>query len=72
MIIHSERGATVVAQLLEKAARNAQIEKLRVGGSSVSALALEFGVSQSRVRQILVKREINWRRIKVRLEAPLR
>jgi len=57
---------------LSKATRNAQIEAAYKGGTSVAALASEFDLSQTRVRQILSRREHARRTIKRRLVAPLR
>jgi len=55
-----------------KAARNARIEAAHKGGASISALAVEFNLSQSRVRQVLINLEHARRTISRRLEAPLR
>lgn len=57
---------------LSKAARNALIEKKRREGATLSALASEFKISASRVREILVNLERNRKRVAQRLEAPLR
>jgi len=57
---------------LSKAIRNAQIEAAHNGGASVSALAAEFDLSQTRVRQILIRRKHARRSIQERLDAPLR
>lgn len=57
---------------LSKAARNALIEQRRSEGVTLANLASEFGVSSSRIRDILAKRERNRKIIAWRLEAPLR
>ncbi|SFG40466.1 hypothetical protein SAMN05518801_1231 [Novosphingobium sp. CF614] len=59
-------------EILSKAARNLQIETAYMSGASVKTLATEFGLSQTRVRQILVNLERSRRTIRRRLEAPLR
>ena len=57
---------------LSKAARNAQIEKKHREGATMSSIASEFGISPTRVRDVLAKLERNRRTISRRLEAPLR
>jgi len=59
-------------EILSKAARNLQIETAYVSGASIQSLTTEFGLSQTRVRQILVNLERARRTIRRRLEAPLR
>jgi len=57
---------------ISKAARNALIDKKHRDGATMSSLASEFGISPTRVRDILAKMERNRRTIAQRLEAPLR
>lgn len=59
-------------EILSRAARNLQIETAYLSGASVKSLATKFGLSQTRVRQILVNLERSRRTIRRRLDAPLR
>lgn len=59
-------------EILSKAAQNVQIETAYEAGTSVTSLAAEFGLSHTRVRQILVNLERARRTRRRRLEAPLR
>lgn len=55
-----------------KASRNALIDQKRKEGATLAALAQEFNLSQTTIRQALAKVERNRRTIKRRLEEPLR
>ncbi|NTI17041.1 hypothetical protein G6L29_15480 [Agrobacterium rhizogenes] len=57
---------------MAKASRNLLIEKRRREGATMKSIAEEFGISVSRVQQLLAIGERNRRKIARRLEAPLR
>lgn len=57
---------------LSKAARNQRMEAAHNDGATIAVLAAEFGLSQNRVRMILVNLKRARVTMKRRLEAPLR
>lgn len=57
---------------LSKAARNQRMEAAHNDGATIAVLAAEFGLSETRVRTILVNLKRARMAMKKRLETPLR